>query len=105
MFWPSNTSAIMSSAPKGYFGSVSGLSRTLGSVGTILSYVISLSVAAASIPKGVAFQIFLGTSRLNGGLSNVFVVGLHYAFLVSMAVLVLATVLSFLRGKEVRVDR
>jgi len=32
-------------------------------------------------------------------------VGLHYAFLVSMAVLVLATVLSFLRGKEVRVDR
>lgn len=29
MFWPSNTSAIMASAPKGYFGSVSGLSRTL----------------------------------------------------------------------------
>jgi hypothetical protein len=51
----------MSSAPKGYFGSVSDLSRTLESVGTILSYVISLSVSAASILKGVAFQIFLGT--------------------------------------------
>jgi hypothetical protein len=95
----------MSSAPKGYFGSVSGLSRSLESVGTILSYVILQSVAAASIPKGVAFQIFLETSRLSGGLSNVFVVGLHYAFLVSMAVLVLATVLFFLREKGVRVDR
>lgn len=104
MFWPSNISAIMASAPKGYFGSVSGLSRTLGNVGIILSYVITLSVAAAAIPKEVAFEIFLGTSKLNGGLSSVFVVGLHYAFLISAVVLALATFFSFLRGKEVRTE-
>lgn len=100
MFWPSNTSAIMSSAPKGYFGSVSGLSRTLGNVGIILSYVITLSVAAAAIPKEVAFKIFLGTSKLDGGLSSIFVVGLHYAFLISAVVLAVATFFSFLRGKR-----
>ncbi|MEM1621969.1 MAG: MFS transporter, partial [Metallosphaera sp.] len=104
MFWPSNTSAIMSSAPKGYFGSVSGLSRTLGNVGIILSYVITLSVAAAAIPKEVAFKIFLGTSKLDGGLSSIFVVGLHYAFLISAVVLAVATFFSFLRGKEIRME-
>ncbi|MEM4080081.1 MAG: MFS transporter, partial [Metallosphaera sp.] len=105
MFWPSNTSAIMSSAPKGYFGSISGLSRTLGGIGTILSYVISLTVAAAAIPKYVAFEIFLGTSKLDGGLSSVFVVGLHYAFLLSALILAGATVLSFMRGKETRTEK
>ncbi|MEM4047136.1 MAG: MFS transporter [Metallosphaera sp.] len=105
MFWPSNTSAIMSSAPKGYFGSISGLSRTLGGIGTILSYVISLTVAAAAIPKYVAFEIFLGTSKLDGGLSSVFVEGLHYAFLLSALILAGATVLSFMRGKETRTEK
>ncbi|AWR98443.1 MFS transporter [Metallosphaera hakonensis] len=102
MFWPSNNSAIMSSAPKGYFGSVSGLSRTLGGIGTILSYVLTLSVAAASIPKAVAFEIFLGTTKLDGGLSSIFVTGLHYAFLISAGVLIVATLFSFMRGKEIR---
>ncbi|QKR00788.1 MFS transporter [Metallosphaera tengchongensis] len=105
MFWPSNTSAIMSSAPKGYFGSISGLSRTLGGVGIILSYVVSLSVAAAAIPKSVAFEIFLGTSKLDGGLSSVFVTGLHLAFLISAVILGLGTVFSFMRGKDVRTGK
>ncbi len=98
MFWPSNAAAVMFNAPKQYYGSVSGVSRTLGSIGTALSYVMSITVATLTIPRYVAFEIFLGTNVLAGKVDSLFVSGLHFAFLVSALIILTASVFSILGG-------
>jgi Arabinose efflux permease len=83
---------------KEYYGSVSGVSRTLGSIGTTLSYVMSITVATLVIPRQVAFEIFLGTNVLDGDVSNAFVNGLHFAFMISAIIIIIATLFSVLGG-------
>jgi EmrB/QacA subfamily drug resistance transporter len=96
MFWPSNTSSVMANSPKELYGSSSGLLRTLTNIGTLLSYVIAITVAASTVPRYVTFEVFLGVDRLQGGLSTKFIVGLHYALLVSMIVLVIGSMMSYM---------
>jgi len=103
MFWPSNAAAIMFLAPKQYYGAVSGISRTLGSIGTVLSYVLSISVATLSIPRYVAFEILLGTNALDPKTGAVFVNGLHFAFLISAVIIVVAAIFSFMSGVKRKV--
>ncbi len=100
MFWPSNSSAVMSSTPRNLYGSISGLLRTLSSIGTLLSYVISISVASLSVPRYVAFKVFLGEGSLDGGVSRQFLGGIHSALWLCLAFLILAGVMSFFRGSE-----
>jgi hypothetical protein len=50
----------------------------------------------------VAFEVFIGTTSLSGGVSQAFIYGIDHAFYVSIAILVIAGVLSFIRGKDVR---
>ena len=100
MFYPANTAAVMANVRAGSYGSISGLLRTLQNIGTLGSFVLALSVASLSIPRDVAFQVFLGT--ISGGVSSEFVGGIDGAFYVSLVILVLAGFLSFLRGKETR---
>jgi len=64
--------------------------------------VLAISVAAASIPGQVAFEVFIGTSALSGGISQIFILGIDNAFYASIAILVIAGILSSIRGKEVR---
>ena len=96
MFWPSNTSSVMSNSPKQLYGSSSGLLRTLTNIGTLMSYVIAITVAASTVPRYVTFEVFLGVDKLPGGLSSKFIVGLHYALLVSMIVLVMGALMSYM---------
>ena len=96
MFWPSNTSSVMSNSPKQLYGSSSGLLRTLTNIGTLMSYVIAITVAASTVPRYVTFEVFLGVDKLQGGLSSKFIVGLHYALLVSMIVLVVGALMSYM---------
>lgn len=96
MFWPSNTSSVMSNSPKQLYGSSSGLLRTLTNIGTLMSYVIAITVAASTVPRYVTFEVFLGVDKLQGGLSSKFIVGLHYALLVSMIVLVMGALMSYM---------
>jgi MFS family permease len=99
LFWPSNNSAVMSSAPRRLYGSVSGLLRTLSSIGTLMSYVITISVASLAIPRYVAFEVFLGTNKqLTGGVSSQFLGGLHAALLISLVLLIFAGILSILKS-------
>ncbi len=102
MFWPANSSAVMSSTPKELYGSISGLLRTLSTIGTLLSYVLSISIASISVPRYVAFQVFLGTNALTGNVSNLFLGGIHSALLLSLTFLILAGVMSYFRtnGKK-----
>jgi hypothetical protein len=98
LFWPSNNTAIMFSAPKEYYGAVSGLARTFSSIGTVLSYTISITVASLSIPRDVAFEIFLGTNTLDPESMIVFTQGLHFAFIFSSAFILIAMAFSLLSG-------
>ena len=102
MFFPANNSAVMANARQGSFGSISGLLRTLQNIGILGSFVIAISVAAASIPRQVAFEVFIGTTNLTGGVTNEFIAGIDNAFLVSFGILVLAGILSAIRGQESR---
>ncbi len=100
MFWPSNNSAVMSGAPRDIYGSISGLLRMLSNIGTLMSYVIAISIASLSVSRYVAFQVFLGSYHLSGSISSKFVVGIHAALISSFVILILAAVFSFVRGKN-----
>jgi EmrB/QacA subfamily drug resistance transporter len=102
MFFPANNSAVMANARTGSYGSISGLLRTVQNIGLVGSYVLAISVAAASIPRQVAFEVFIGTKSLSGGVSQAFISGIDHAFYASIAILAIAGVLSIIRGRDVR---
>ncbi len=102
MFFPANNSAVMSNTEEGHYGSISGLLRTTANIGTIGSYVLLLTAATAGISRNVAFQVFVGTSNLIGGVSSSFLAGLKTALYLCLFFLVIAGILSALRGKENR---
>lgn len=102
MFFPANNSAVMASAHAGSYGSISGLLRTLQNIGILGSFVMAISVASASIPRSVAFEIFIGTTNLSGGISRDFIAGMDSALLVSLVLLAIAGVMSISRGEEKR---
>ena len=91
MFWPSNNSAVMSGAPRDLYGSISGLLRTLSNMGTLLSYVITVSVASLAVSRTVAFEVFLG---VHAKVPASFVNGIHSALTVSIILLIVAGFLS-----------
>lgn len=105
MFYPANNSAVMASARSGSYGSISGLLRTLQNIGVLRSFVLAISVASAAIPREDAFKIFIGTTNLSGGLSKEFIAGMDYALWVSLILLAIAGMMSFIRGRESRLDR
>ena len=102
MFFPANNSAVMANARAGSFGSISGLLRTVQNIGLVGSYVLAISVAAASIPRYVAFEVFIGTKSLSGGVSQAFISGIDHAFYASIVILAIAGVLSIIRARDVR---
>ena len=96
-FFPANNAAVMKLAPGRAFGTASGLLRTFANVGMVFSFAVAILVAARSIPKSLAFAIFVGTTRLSHHLAGVFTSGVHAAFYSSMAFMALAAVLSATR--------
>ncbi|MGA3290570.1 MAG: MFS transporter [Candidatus Bathyarchaeia archaeon] len=102
MFFPANNSAVMANVRTGSYGSISGLLRTVQNIGLVGSYVLAISVAAASIPRQVAFEVFIGTKSLSGGVSQAFISGIDHAFYASIAILAIAGVLSYIRGRDIR---
>ncbi len=107
MFWPSNTSAVMSNAPPKLYGSTSGLLRTLSNIGTLFSYVIAITAAATAVPRYVTFEVFLGIDKLNGNISAKFIVGIRSALIVAMIVLIVASISSFatsIKAKNINAD-
>jgi EmrB/QacA subfamily drug resistance transporter len=98
LFFPANSSAIMKAAPPDMFGIASGMMRTFSNVGMVFSFSVAILVASRSISRQLAFAIFVGTTSLHGALASAFTSGLHAAFYESVAFMVLAAILSALRG-------
>ncbi len=104
MFFPPNISAIMANAPHDKYGMASGINRTFGNVGMVMSFVIALTAISVSIPRADVLSIFLGTKigGLSASVDASFMNGLHTAFIASAVMLVLAMLMSASRGKEDR---
>ena len=102
MFFPSNNSAVMANAPHGSFGGISGVLRTVQNIGILGSFVIAITVASASIPRSIAFEVFIGTTNLVGGVSEAFLHGIDASLWASIGIMGIAAVLSWMRGHEVR---
>jgi EmrB/QacA subfamily drug resistance transporter len=102
MFFPSNNSAVMANAPQGSYGAISGILRTMQNIGVLGSFVIAITVSAASIPRDVAFEVFIGTTNLVGGVSDAFIRGIDAALWASVIIIGIAGVLSWMRGHETR---
>jgi EmrB/QacA subfamily drug resistance transporter len=102
-FFPANTSAVMANAPPHAYGISAGLLRTMANLGMVCSFAVAIFFASISIPRDLAFQIFLGVGEtMNGALAIAFIDGMRSALMVSVLLLVVAFVLSLLRGKEKR---
>ncbi len=103
LFWSPNTSAAMNGAPRDRLGIASAALATLRQTGMVTSFALALAVAAGSLPRDVMMRLFVGTSvTLGSGPMQAFVVGIRHAFVVSMALSVVAAGLSFVRGAEDR---
>lgn len=98
-FFPSNNAAVMKASPAGAFGVSSGLLRTISNLGMVLSFSMALVVAANAINRRLAFAIFVGDTRLSAANGQAFLHGIHVAFYTSVAALVVAAVLSAVRGR------
>jgi EmrB/QacA subfamily drug resistance transporter len=101
-FFPANSSAVMASAPRRSYGVASGLLRTFSNIGMVSSFAVALLIASLSIPRQLAFAIFLGVGQITGSLSLAFIDGMHSALFASVSLLAVALVLSILRGREAR---
>ncbi len=96
-FFPANQSAVMKAVPSRQFGLASGMLRTFANVGMVFSFAVAILVSARSIPRGLAFAIFVGTTHLSHHLAGTFTTGLHAAFLSSAGIMALAALLSATR--------
>jgi len=101
-FFPANTSAVMKASPPAVFGISSGMLRTFANVGMVFSFSMAILIASRSIPRNLAFAIFVGSTSIRGRLAAAFTSGLHSAFYSSMTLMALAAVLSATRGTRIR---
>ncbi|MEV7770858.1 MFS transporter [Kitasatospora sp. NPDC086791] len=97
-FFPANSTAVMKAAPPERLGIASGVLRTFSSIGMVFSFTTAMLVASHSIPRNLAFAIFVGTNKLDGDLASAFAHGLKAAFYTMMGIMILAAILSALRG-------
>ena len=93
-FWPSNTSAIMSSTPPAKYGVGSGAMNTFRNTGAILSFALSLTAATSVIPPGIVYQLFVGnlSGKLSPSLASSYLAGQSFAFEISVGLLIFAMV-------------
>jgi EmrB/QacA subfamily drug resistance transporter len=99
MFFPSNNAAVMKASPPELFGVSSGILRTFSNIGMVFSFSVAILAAAKSIPRSLAFAIFVGTTKLSGHLADVFTHGIHGAFYTSAVFMVVAAMLSISRKR------
>jgi len=99
-FFPANSSAVMKASPKEVYGISSGMLRTFQNTGMVFSFSMAILIASRSIPRSVAFAVFVGTAKLHGHIASVFTGGLHAAFYASMGFLIVAALLSATRVRH-----
>ncbi|MGA2481337.1 MAG: MFS transporter [Spirochaetia bacterium] len=99
LFSSPNTNTIMSSVSREHRGSAAGIRTMLNNTGQMLSISIAFPLVLSRIPQDVMFKIFL----YGGGMSGTpqalesFMSGLHEVFLISVAITIVAAIVSALQ--------
>jgi EmrB/QacA subfamily drug resistance transporter len=94
-----NTNAIMSSVEPQKRGSAAGILTMLNNTGQMLSVAIVFPLALSAVPIAAMMQVFIyggGMNQFPAALAT-FLHGVHFAFLVSFAISVVAMVVAALR--------
>lgn len=94
-----NTNAIMSSVEPQLRGAAAGILSMLNNTGQMLSIAIVFPLALKSVPMAAVMKVFIyggGMSQFPAALAA-FLNGLHFAFLVSFALSVVAMIVAALR--------
>jgi len=100
MFYPSNTKSVMTNIIKKRFGITSGILITMQNIGALFSFVVAITIASITIPRVIAYKILVGTVNLTNNISSDFIVGLHYAFIASIIILIISLIFSFKTNKK-----
>lgn len=100
LFWPSNTSAIMSSTPPAKYGVGSGIMNTFRNTGMILSFALSLTATTAVIPPRIVYSLFIGnlSGKLSSAIASSYLSGESFAFEISAGLIVVAFLFAYMAG-------
>jgi len=101
MFFAPNTNSIMSAVPIEKRGIAAGVRIMMFNAGNIISIGLSLAILSSSISQEAIQGLFIGTQVGSSGIAvTEFVAGLRIAFAVSFAFSLIASFISYLRGKK-----
>jgi len=100
MFFAPNTNSIMSAVPIEKRGIAAGVRIMMFNAGNIISIGLSLAILSSSISQEAIQGLFIGTQIGSRGIAvSEFVSGLRIAFTVSFAFSLIASFMSYFRGK------
>lgn len=104
VFWPSNTSAIMSAIPPTRFGVGSGVMNTFRNTGMIMSFALALTAATSKLNPLIVYQLFIGSlsQPLQSTDASTYLSGQSFAFEISAGLIILAILFSIFSGSGVR---
>jgi EmrB/QacA subfamily drug resistance transporter len=93
LFWAPSTSAAMGAAPLNRLGVAAATLATWRNTGQVVSYALSLAIAAAAVPPDVQTRLFLGQAvHLSGAVATDFVNGMHATFHLSIVICLVTAV-------------
>ena len=106
LFTSPNTNTIMSAVSREHRGSASGIRTMLNNTGQMLSISIAFPLVLSRIPQEVMFKIFLYGGGMSGAPDALesFIAGLHEVFLISVAITLVAALVSALQPPQRPVD-
>ena len=102
LFSSPNTNSIMSSVPREEIGLASGTLGTVRSAAQSIGVAILGGVVASSMPAGAFETLSEGGSVASGGIAQLFVMGMHEAFLIAALLSAIGVITSLVRGKDRR---
>jgi EmrB/QacA subfamily drug resistance transporter len=101
MFFPPNINSIMGAVPTERRGIAAGVNIMMFNLGGIISIGLALAILSSSISQEAIQALFVGTQVGSKGIVvSEFVSGLRIAFTVSFAFSLVASLISYLRGKK-----
>jgi EmrB/QacA subfamily drug resistance transporter len=93
LFWAPSTSTAMGAAPRNRLGVAAATLATWRNTGMVVSYALTLAIAATGVPADAQSQLFLGNSvNLPPSVAAAFVDGMRAAFHLSIAICVLTAI-------------
>jgi MFS family permease len=93
LFWSPSTSAAMGAAPRNRLGVAAATLATWRNTGMVVSYALTLAIAASGVPTDAQSQLFLGNPvNLPPSVAGAFVDGMRAAFHLSIAICLLTAI-------------